>query len=70
MRPPDLSGIKALVLLIHRRYDRMVAFEVSIAIVNYIIDSRLILLNNCGHWPPFEKPEEWTAQVLAFLKGY
>jgi pimeloyl-ACP methyl ester carboxylesterase len=31
---------------------------------------RLVLLNNCGHWPPFEKPAEWTAQVLAFLKGY
>jgi 2-hydroxymuconate-semialdehyde hydrolase len=33
-------------------------------------DSRLVLLNNCGHWPPFEKPAEWTAQVRAFLKGY
>ena len=58
------------VLLIHGRYDRMVAFEVSIAILNHIADSRLVLLNNCGHWPPFEKPAEWTAQVLAFLRGY
>jgi len=29
-----------------------------------------VLLNNYGHWPPFEKPAEWAAQVLAFLKGY
>ena len=42
----------------------------SIAILNHIADSRLVLLNNCGHWPPFEKPEEWSAQVLAFLQGY
>ena len=35
-----------------------------------IADRHLVLLNNCGHWPPFEKPAEWTAQVLAFLKGY
>jgi pimeloyl-ACP methyl ester carboxylesterase len=42
----------------------------SITILNHIADSRLVLLNNCGHWPPFEKPAEWTAQVLAFLKGY
>jgi pimeloyl-ACP methyl ester carboxylesterase len=42
----------------------------SIAILNHIADSRFVLLNNCGHWPPFEKPAEWTAQVLAFLKGY
>jgi hypothetical protein len=25
----------------------------SIAILNRIADSRLVLLNNCGHWPPF-----------------
>ncbi|HEU0154438.1 MAG TPA: alpha/beta hydrolase [Stellaceae bacterium] len=66
----DLPGIKAPVLLIHGRYDRMVPFEVSIAILNHIADSRLVLLNNCGHWPPFEKPAEWTAQVLAFLRSY
>ena len=66
----DLAQIQAPVLLIHGRYDRMVPFEVSIAILNHIADSRLVLLNNCGHWPPFEKPAEWTAQVLAFLKGY
>src|SRR5207245_494524 len=67
---PDLASIQAPVLLIHGRYDRMVAFEVSIAILNHIADSRLVLLNNCGHWPPFEKPAEWAAQVLAFLRGF
>jgi pimeloyl-ACP methyl ester carboxylesterase len=67
---PDLPGIQAPVLLIHGRYDRMVAFEVSIAILNHVTNSRVVLLNNCGHWPPFEKPDEYTAHVLAFLKGY
>jgi len=70
MRSPDLAGIRARVLLIRGRYDWVVPVEVSIAILNHIADSRLVLLNNCGHWPPFEKPAEWTAQVLAFLKGY
>ena len=67
---PDLPAIKAPVLLIHGRYDRMVPFEVSIAILNHVAQSRVVLLNNCGHWPPFEKPAEWTAHVSAFLKGY
>jgi pimeloyl-ACP methyl ester carboxylesterase len=67
---PELARIQAPVLLIHGRYDRMVAFEVSIAILNHIADSRVVLLNNCGHWPPFEKPAEWAAQVLGFLRGY
>jgi len=44
--------------------------EVSIAILNHVENSRVVLLNNCGHWPPFEKPAEWTAHVLAFLHGY
>ena len=66
----DLAGIQAPVLLIHGRYDRMVPFEVSIAIINHIADWHLVLLNNCGHGPPFEKPAVWTAQVLTFLKGY
>jgi hypothetical protein len=48
----------------------MVPFEVSIAILNNIADSRLVLHNNCGHWPLFAKPAEWTAQVLAGLQGY
>jgi 2-hydroxy-6-oxonona-2,4-dienedioate hydrolase len=52
VRPRDLAGIRARVLLIRGRYDRMVPFEVSIAILNHIADSRLVLLNNCGHWPP------------------
>jgi 2-hydroxy-6-oxonona-2,4-dienedioate hydrolase len=64
----NLAGIQA-VLLIHGRYDRMLAFEDSIVILNHIADSRLVLLNNCGHWAPFEKLAEWAAQVLAFLQG-
>jgi 2-hydroxy-6-oxonona-2,4-dienedioate hydrolase len=47
----------------------VVPFEVIIAILDRIADSRLVLLNNCGHLPPFEKPAEWTAHVLALLRG-
>ena len=54
MRPPDLAGIRARVLLIRGRYDRMVPFEISIAILNHVLGSRLVLLNNCGHWSHFE----------------
>jgi 2-hydroxy-6-oxonona-2,4-dienedioate hydrolase len=52
--PPDLSRSGAPVLLIHGRYDRMVPFEISIAILNHVLGSRLVLLNNCGHWSHFE----------------
>jgi pimeloyl-ACP methyl ester carboxylesterase len=48
----------------------MVPLEVSIAILNHIAASRLVLLNNGRHSPPFQKPAEWAAQVVAFLRGY
>ena len=66
----NLAGTQAPVLLIHGRSDQMVPFEVSIAIINHIADWHLVLLNNCGPGPLFEDAAEWTAQVLAFLKGY
>jgi hypothetical protein len=48
----------------------MVPFEVSIAILNHIADSRLVLLNNCGHWPPFEKPAEVDGPGPCLLQSY
>jgi 2-hydroxy-6-oxonona-2,4-dienedioate hydrolase len=64
---PSVATITAPTLIIWGRYDRMCAFEIGIAALNHISDSRLVLLNKCGHWPPYEHPEEYTAQVLNFL---
>lgn len=65
----DLPNIKAPSLILWGRYDRMCVFEIGIAALNNIEDSRLVLLNNCGHWPPYEKPEEYTAHLLNFLEN-
>ena len=65
----DLPNIKAPSLIIWGRYDRMCVFEIGIAALNNIYDSRLVLLNNCGHWAPYEKPEEYTAHLLNFLEN-
>ena len=65
----DLPKIGSPLLIIHGRYDRMVPVEVGLAILNYVADSRLVVFNHCGHWPPYEHPEEYNTQVLNFLKG-
>ena len=65
----DLPNIKASSLIIWGRFDRMCVFEIGIAALNHIDDSRLIVLNNCGHWAPYEKPEEYTSHVLNFLQN-
>ena len=67
---PYVSGIKAPTMIIHGRYDRMVTVEQGLTILNYVPDSRLVVLNHCGHWPPYEHPEEYNRQVASFLKGY
>jgi len=66
----ELPNIEAPTLIIWGRYDRMCVFEIGIAALNNIDDSRLVLLNKCGHWPPYEKPEEYTSHLLNFLKNY
>ena len=66
----DLPKIKSPTLIIHGRYDRMVTVEQGLMIMNYIPDSRLVVFNHCGHWPPYEYPEEYNAQVVSFLQGY
>ncbi len=63
----SVATITAPTLIIWGRYDRMCAFEIGIASLNYIDDSRLVVLNKCGHWPPYEHPDEYTAHVLNFL---
>ena len=65
----DLVNIKASSLIMWGRFDRMCVFEIGIAALNHIDDSRLVLLNNCGHWVPYEKPEEYTSHVLNFLRN-
>ena len=65
----DLVNIEASSLIIWGRFDRMCVFEIGIAALNHIDDSRMVLLNNCGHWAPYEKPEEYTSHVLNFLRN-
>ena len=66
---PDIVNITAPTLIIWGRYDRMCVFEVGINCLNHINNSRMVLLDNCGHWVPFEKPGEYNAHVLNFLTG-
>lgn len=63
-----IATIQAPTLIIWGRYDRTCNFEVGINALNRIPNSRLVVLH-CGHWVPFEKPEEYASHVLNFLSG-
>jgi len=63
----QLWDVKAPTLIVYGRYDRMCSYEIGLTILNYVANSRIVVLNDCGHWPPYEKPEEYNAYVEAFF---
>ena len=65
--PEMLSAIRVPTLLIHGRDDRVVSFESSLYLLARIPDSRLALLNRCGHWAMIEHPDEFNRLVVNFV---
>lgn len=62
-----LKEISAPALILHGRFDRMVPVEGAIRLMNYLPSPDLVILNHCGHWPAFERPDAFARQVLGFL---
>ncbi|MBD0711832.1 MULTISPECIES: alpha/beta fold hydrolase [unclassified Streptomyces] len=62
-----IPGITAPTLLIHGKDDRVLHYETSLWLLANIPDSRLVLLNRCGHWAMIEHAEEFNRLVVDFL---
>lgn len=63
----DIATITAPSLLIHGRDDRVVHFEHSLQLNTLIPNSRLYLINQCGHWAQLEHSEEFNRIVTDFI---
>jgi proline iminopeptidase len=67
----DLRGrlpeIRADVLIIHGRQDRVVSLARAEELHRGIAGSRLAVLDACGHWPFVERRAEFVEAVTAFL---
>ena len=63
----ELAKSKIPALLIHGRDDRVVPFEHSLILNSYIPNSRLVLLNRCGHWAMIEHADEFNRLVIDFV---
>ncbi|MFD0901811.1 alpha/beta fold hydrolase [Actinomadura sediminis] len=63
-----LPDIRVPTLLVHGRDDRVVPFENSLHLLAAIPDSRLVLLNRCGHWAMIEHADEFNGLVTTFLR--
>lgn len=54
-------------LLIHGRDDRVVPYEHSLVLCAHIPNSRLVLMNRCGHWAMIEHAAEFNRLVTDFV---
>jgi 2-hydroxy-6-oxonona-2,4-dienedioate hydrolase len=61
------ARIAAPTLLVHGRNDRVVHYESALRLVSTIADSRLLLLNRCGHWPHVEHAREVNRAIASFV---
>ncbi len=63
-----IPQISVPTLAIHGRNDRTVHYENSLQLVSMIPNSRLLLLNQCGHWAQLEHSAEFNRSVAEFLQ--
>lgn len=64
-----VATIQAPALLFHGRDDRVVSFESSLRLVSLIPNSRLVLINRCGHWLQIEHSGEFNRLVQDFIEN-
>lgn len=67
--PAKLSSITAPTLLMHGRDDRTVHFSSALYLARVIGNSRVYLVNRCGHWVQLEHTEEFNRVVDSFIQG-
>lgn len=65
-----LGGITTPVLVVHGRFDRMVPVEGALRLMSYLPSADLVILRQCGHWAPVERPAVYAGQVLEFLQSH
>jgi pimeloyl-ACP methyl ester carboxylesterase len=63
----ELDRLAVPTLLIHGENDPLVPWRSAQRAAERIKDGRLCLINDCGHWPQREKPEEFNRVLRAFL---
>jgi 2-hydroxy-6-oxonona-2,4-dienedioate hydrolase len=63
----DIARISAPALLVHGRDDRVVHWEHTLHLVSHIPNSRMVLINRCGHWAMIEHAAEFNRLVIDFV---
>lgn len=65
-----LSNITAPTLIIVGEEDILIPLKYSRILHENIKNSKLLVMRDCGHVPPIEKPEEFNKAVISFIKDH
>jgi 2-hydroxy-6-oxonona-2,4-dienedioate hydrolase len=63
----QIPSIAAPTLLMHGRDDRVTHFTHAIRLAGIIRNSRVLIVNRCGHWLQLEHAREFNSMVHRFL---
>lgn len=64
-----LGAISAKTFVLWTSHDPFLPWEVGEHMHAAIPDSEFAVMDGCGHWPQFERPEEFNARVVDFLES-
>jgi 2-hydroxy-6-oxonona-2,4-dienedioate hydrolase len=62
-----LAGVRAPALVVWGRQDMLVPLSLGEEYVRLLPGAKLVVIEECGHLPPLEKPGEFAKAVLDFL---
>jgi 2-hydroxymuconate-semialdehyde hydrolase/2-hydroxy-6-oxo-octa-2,4-dienoate hydrolase len=63
----EVRAIATPTLLIHGREDKVVALQVSVAMLGLLPNADLHVFSACGHWTQIERADEFAAVVSDYL---
>ena len=66
--PSLLRGVSTPTLIVWGAEDRIIPVECGRQFQDSIPGARLQIIDECGHWPHYEKPRELAESVRAFLR--
>jgi 2-hydroxy-6-oxonona-2,4-dienedioate hydrolase len=68
LTPDRLAEIRHRTLVLWTSHDPTAPVEVGREAARHIPDAEFFVMDDCGHWPQFEKPDEFNRIHLNFLR--
>lgn len=66
---PYLQNVRAKTLVLFGEYDGTVPVEQAHLLKQHVSQAELVLHQNCGHFPMFEKTDDYLSALLTFFDG-